>query len=112
MLSWVKLRAARVDAEDQAGHHVVADVTALVAGRGGAGAPGKGGSFAHDRGSSLEPRGRAAMQEAAAAAFRRGSRADGWNRSICKALAPQAFPPVYVMAGAGRKCITDACGEN
>ena len=50
------------------------------------------------------------MQEAAAAAFRRGSRADGQKRSLCKALKLQAFPKIYAMAGAGRKCITDAWG--
>ncbi|MCY4002688.1 MAG: hypothetical protein OXF33_03145, partial [Rhodospirillales bacterium] len=48
--------------------------------------------------------------EAAAAAFRRGSRATGQNRSLCKALTLQAFPPVHAMAVAGRKSITDEWG--
>ena len=61
------------------------DVEAHVAGPGGADAPGEGGFglFAHDRGSSFGPRGWAIAQEAAAAAFRRGSRAaarDGVGR--------------------------------
>ena len=62
------------------------------------------------RGSRFGPRGWAVMQEAAAATFRRRSRASGRNRSIRKALTLQAFPQVHAMADTGRKCAVGAWG--
>ena len=47
----------RVDPERQSGHHIVTDLNALVAGCGGADAPGEGGSLAQGRGSLFGPRG-------------------------------------------------------
>ena len=103
-------RAARKDPEDQARHHVVAEFVAPVAGLGGADAPGEGGFFVHGRGSLFEPRGWVVVQEAAAAAFRRGSRASERNRALRKSLTLQAFPPVHAMAGAGGKCTNGGWG--
>ena len=50
------------------------------------------------------------MQEAAAAAFLRGSRANGRSRSLGKMLMLQAFPPVHAMADTGRKCAAGTSG--
>ena len=70
---------------------------------------GDDGSSVHNRGSSsVEPRGWAVMQEAAAAAFCRGSCPVGRNRLLCKALTLQVFPPVIAMANTGRKGVSGA----
>ena len=67
------------DTQGGAGDYVVADVVAPVAGPGGRTRRAKVdfGLSVMGNGSSFEPRDRAVMQEAVAAAFRRGSRATG-----------------------------------
>ena len=64
-----------LNCQRESAHHFVADFVFRCSGLGGADAPGEGGFLGHGRGSLFGPRGWAVMQEAAAAAFRRGSRA-------------------------------------
>ena len=75
-----------LDGKRQPAHHVVADFVLGGSGSGGADAPGEGGFFGHGRGSLFGPRGWPVMQEAAAAAFRRGSRAAARDATGRKAL--------------------------
>ena len=105
-------RAARKHAQDQSLHDVIAYCKLLVAGLGGADAPGESGfrSVGHGRGSLFGPRGCAVVQEAAAAAFLRGSRTTERNRPICKSLTLQEFLPVHAMAGPAGKSTIGASG--
>ena len=100
-------RPAWRDSQAQADDHVVADVVSLVAGLGGADTPREGGFgwVGHVAAPCLGPRDRVAVQEAAAAAFLRGSRAAGRDGVSRKALYPRPFPPVHAMAGVSRKGI-------